>query len=156
MVETKVVRATLDHAIDLAPRMRLADRREIWASGKSGPHRALIRSMRRTRLSWCGMADGVPVCLFGVMPAACLGSVGVPWLLGSDDLPRHATAFLRGSREYVNAIRSDFDLLTNFVDSRNALSIRWLRWLGFDILPAEPYGAFRLPFHRFEMRSGHV
>ena len=39
------------------------------------------------------------------------------------------------------------------VDARNARAIRWLRWLGFRIHPAEAHGIQGLPFHRFEMRS---
>jgi hypothetical protein len=99
------------------------------------------------------MADGRVVCMFGVAPVNLLGDTGVPWLLGSDDIERHAVTFLRGSKRYIAEMSRDYRLLTNYVDARNTLSIRWLKWLRFDILAAEPYGPFGLPFHRFELRN---
>lgn len=53
-------------------------------------------------------------------------------------------------------LAAPFALLTNYVDARNAVSIRWLRWLGFEIEPAAPFGIHGLPFHRFSMRVNHV
>jgi len=150
---TNVVPATFDHAAQMAPRMRLSDRREIWASGMRTPLKVLMASLRAAP-AWCGTADGVPVCMYGIVPAAA--HVGVPWLLGTDDLPRYAVPFLRGSRLYIDRARREFQLLTNYIDARNETSIAWVRWLGFSVLPAVPFGPFGLPFHRFEMRRDHV
>ncbi|MEK9753365.1 MAG: hypothetical protein VW338_09160 [Rhodospirillaceae bacterium] len=153
MTHVQVVPATPDHVLELAPRLRLADAREIWAANKSTPHRGLLASMRRTRQPWAGLADGRCECIFGVAPLAVVSPAGSPWLLGSDEIERHATRFLRMSQRYIAAIRHDYRLLVNYVDSRNTAAIQWLNWLGFDIMAAEPYGPFGVPFHRFEMRS---
>jgi len=32
-------------------------------------------------------------------------------------------------------------------------SIAWLRWLGFEVKDAEPYGWLGMPFHRFQMET---
>jgi len=149
-----IVPATAEHAAAMAPRMREADRQEVWATSMSTPLDALERSLARSRRAHAGLADGVVVCLFGVAPVTVMGDVGMPWLLGSEELPRYAVPFLRRNRPYVAAMSRDYRVLTNYVDARNALSIRWLRWLGFAIMSTEPYGALKLPFHRFEMRQG--
>ena len=39
----------------------------------------------------------------------------------------------------------------NYVDARHTDAIRWLKWLGFTLHPATPYGPFDLPFHKFTM-----
>ena len=44
-----------------------------------------------------------------------------------------------------------YRVLTNYADARNTTAIRWLRWLGFNILPAIPFGLDGLPFHPFEL-----
>ncbi len=143
-------RATVYDAVDLAPRLRRADVEEIWAASASGPNAALLRAVDVG--GWAGTVDGEVEAIFGVSPATLLGDVGVIYLLGSDAVERHARPFLRASRRYVDAVRQDYAVLTNWVDARNDLSIRWLGWLGFAILSPAPFGPFGLPFHRFEMR----
>jgi hypothetical protein len=49
-----------------------------------------------------------------------------------------------------------FPVLENMVDSRNKKSIRWLKHLGFTFSEAKPHPYSGVPFHDFEMRSGHV
>lgn len=155
-VRVEVERATAAHAADLAARMRAADREEVRASGDHTPLEALQMSLERTAYPVAGLFNGRVECIFGVSNLWVLGSIGVPWLLGSETLPLYARPFLRESRRYVDAMRDRFRLLTNHVDARNEMSIRWLKWLGFAIMSPEPFGPFGLPFHRFEWRAGNV
>lgn len=142
--------ATVEDALDLAPRLRQADRDEVWASGRKTPERALLVSLGMSSHAWTGLVDGKVVCMWGCGPASMLDRVGVPWMLGSDDLLKHQKAFLRRNREYVDAMLLCYTRLVNWVDARNTVSIRWLRWLGFEIGDAAPHGALKMPFHRFE------
>lgn len=149
-----IVPATEAHAVELAPAMRKEDADEIWASSRRRPLDALLYSLEVSRdTTQAGLADGRCVCLWGVAPASLLTDVGRPWLLASKEFERHASRFLRRNREYINEIRRQYPVLENWVDHRNVKSIRWLRWLGFDILPAEPIGPDAVPFHRFVMVS---
>lgn len=150
------VPATEDHAANLAVHMRAADRQEIWASSMATPFEALADAMRVTREPWAVVDDDECLCMFGVTPVGLVGGVGVPWLLASDGLLPHARELVRSSRRYIEAKREEFGVLVNHVDARNTESIKWLRWLGFEIHPAQPFGPFGLPFHKFEMRSGNV
>jgi hypothetical protein len=43
--------------------------------------------------------------------------------------------------------------LENVVDARNTKSIRWLRRMGFEVLPAAPLGVEGRPFHLFVMEN---
>lgn len=147
----EIVPATLDHVTELALTMRPADVAEVWASNRRRPSEALQGSMAGTRDPKTGLINGRVGCMFGVAEATFLSTDGVPWLLGSTELPRHAKAFLRMSRAYMQETRLSYPVLRNLVDSRNTQSIRWLRWLGFDILDAKPFGPDRILFHPFEM-----
>lgn len=151
-----VIPATVEHARALAPRMRAADAAEVWASGRLTPLEALERSLALSPLAWAGTVDGEPACVFGAASTSLLGGDGVPWLLGSDAIERHQRAFLRRNREYVRQMQAAFPTLRNMVDARNATSIRWLRWLGFTIEPAVPFGPFGLPFHPFILEAPHA
>ena len=83
-------------------------------------------------------------------------TMGVPWLLATDELESCARPFLRRSRKAVKEMMNGYSVLRNYVDARNTVAIRWLGWIGFKILPAEPFGADGLPFHPFEMRAPDV
>lgn len=145
--------ATRQDAVWFAGRLREADRREIIAS--SGQH-PIVTLMVSQALGRCYVAehDGVPVAIFGLPLVSQLPRVGVPWLLGTDDLNNVRLAFGRESREIVEGWKSEVDQMVNYVDSRNKASISWLEWLGFSVDDPEPHGPYGVPFHRFWWASG--
>lgn len=156
MTEYSVVVALEAHAMALAPRVRKADAREVWASHHYTPENALLTGLHMSQEAKAGMADDEVVCIFGVVQPTLLSTYGMPWMLASDALVYHSRAFLRRNRAYVQQISDKHALLLNFVDARNTIAIRWLEWLGFDLEEAQPYGLDQLPFHRFTMESINV
>ena len=156
MSKTKyeVVPATLAHALELGKNMRETDRQEVWAAANYTPKEAALLSLEASGyLAMTGLADGQVVCMFGVGSAAIISTTGIPWLLTTDGVERHARAFLRRNRAVVAAMRDRYPLLRNYVDERNTVAVKWLKWLGFDIMPSVPFGVEGLPFHPFEMRA---
>lgn len=145
-----MIPATEVHALELAPRLRAADMREIEAAIGIAPLKALRLSLTRSTEAWAGTVDGEVACVFGVGPLSLLGGEGCPWLLGSDLVERNAIAFARRNRAMVARWLRTYRVLRNHVDARNTQAIRWLGWLGFELKPPVPYGVSRLPFHPFE------
>jgi hypothetical protein len=85
--------------------------------------------------------DGVPA----ISTAYSAGvKVRVPWMLATDDIRAIGREFLLGSHGEVDRMRKSYALLINNVHSKNTLSMRWLKWLGFiiDPTPAGPDGQF--------------
>jgi len=146
-----VTPATIADAEALAPIMRLADCEEVWAAAGLDPLDGLRVSLASSVSAWCWRIDGQPACLFGVSAESILSGTGIPWLLSSHLLPRQQLAFLRYGRVFINTMLMLFPCLCNWVDARYLVSVKWLRWLGFTVFPAEPYGPFGMPFHRFEL-----
>lgn len=105
-------------------------------------------------VAWTGTIDDVPVCMFGAVALSLLTRSGVPWMVGSTELDRHAVALVRRSRPAVATMRDVYHSLANLVDARNIAAIRWLRWCGFTVFE-EPiiHGPDRLPFHPFVMQG---
>ncbi len=153
MTAYTVAPATMAHVEQIAPRMREADKAEIWAASHAEPYHALKTGLEQSPLCWSGLVDGAPVCMFGVAPLTLLGGTGIVWMLGTDDVQEHARAFLRRNKSFIAQMMGRFYRLENWVDARNTLSIRWLRWLGFVIEEAKPYGLERWPFHHFFMEK---
>jgi hypothetical protein len=150
-VTYQVVPATEEHAAELVANVRAADAAELWAGWRHTPAEAVAASMRVSRDTLAGIEPGGKLlCLFGVAPATALSDFASPWMIGTEELPRHARAFLRVSRAWTGLIREEYSILLNYVDERNVLAVKWLRWLGFTIREPEPFGPDGLPFHRFE------
>jgi hypothetical protein len=149
----QVVPASIDHIESMLPHIREADIVELWAANRVTPEDALLIGIGISTEAWTGLIDGKPVCIFGVAPASMLGGIGVPWMVGTADIDKHAKAFLRRCKSYVKQMLRLYNYLVNYVDSRNTRAIAWLRWLGFTIYDAAPYGFDQAPFHRFEMRT---
>lgn len=131
----------------LAPILREEDRREIDAATAERPIDALVRGVECSDPCYTviGM-DGLPVVMFGVVPDG--DARGIVWLLGSEKLVEHRICFVREGRLWLDRLHERYLVLWNYIDSRNAVHVRWVSWLGFSIVRTIPnFGAARLPFH---------
>lgn len=150
-MKVEIVPAEAEHITAIAPKVREADRQELWATACMKPIDALICSYAVSKLAWTGLVDGEPVCMFGVAPASLLTSTGRPWMIGTDLIDRYSTTFLRRCKGRVREMLRYYQSLENYVDLRNERAIRWLDWLGFEFEGPYPYGVLKLPFMRFTM-----
>ena len=141
----------MSDCMDLAPRVRHADQREIFAAQCVTPLTALVASIQASTHAYTASVDNVPHVMFGVVPMSLISGHGVPWMLSSDEVEKRPLTFLRGSIQVVNEMTSHYEALANFVDARNQHSIKWLDWLGFEIGDPVDFGVFQLPFHPFSM-----
>lgn len=147
-MEIEIVPATLDHA--RAIRLRPGDAREIAAMGLT-PIAAFEQSMSRSLWAQAYVIDGEVAALVGLAINSILGGVGAPWLLTGRPVDRHRKLFLQETRRGVARMRAEFSRLANHVHAEYGEAIRWLRWLGFGIGPAEPKGPHAAPFRRFSI-----
>lgn len=153
MVEVEIIQACEDHIPTIAVGMRDIDCREVAAASGNTPFKALEIGLENSELCWTGMIDRVPAAMFGVVN---LGYTGVPWMLGTDRLSLVSKRLLMDSKGYVKAMLGVNKLLQNYVHAENESSIRWLKWLGFEMSEPEPYGVLREMFRLFKMRAQDV
>ena len=87
-----------------------------------------------------GFYDGEILCMWGVLEESPM--LAVPWLLGSKlmDDKKIAKGFLKISKFYYDWVTNNYEYLSNFSDARNTVSHRWLKWLGFHLGAAVPFG----------------
>lgn len=135
-------------ALDLSPRLRRADAGEFLANGRC-PTAGLLRAVDLSALVRTIVApDGAPIALFGF--AEIRPDCACPWLVGSEALvTTHRSWFLRASADIVASGDHRWATFFNRVDARNVVHIRWLRWSGFLLQPAEPFGPHGMHFHPF-------
>jgi hypothetical protein len=135
----------------LVRNMREHDKMEVNAATHMGIRNAVQTSVIMSTYSKTGLVNDELVCMWGVCPISLLSGSGSPWMLGTDLITEKQRIFLRRSKPWLDDIRKDYRYLENFVDARNVMSIKWLKWLGFEMDEAEPYGIHGEPFHKFTM-----
>jgi hypothetical protein len=154
--EIEIVRASLDHVPTIAARMRQADRDEVWAASRFLPADALIFSITNSTHAFTVLIDGRPEAAFGVGILSAVTGLGAPWLLATDEILTIRRDFLRRSVVWRDAFLTICPTLRAVIDDRNAVSKRWLRWLGATFSDPFPVGREQIPFRAFELRADHV
>lgn len=147
MAVTSIIDAQAWHIKSIADRMRSADRDELAALGYA-PEVAMRVSLGGEGEAWTGMIDGVPVCMFGVNSSSALTPHrGLPWMMGTESLDRHAILFLKRCKAQVDRMQSLFPLLENWIAVSNVVAVTWLEWLGFSLHETKMVGS--MEFIRF-------
>jgi hypothetical protein len=94
-------------------------------------------------------SSGRNVALAGVAPTKVQGSAQI-WMIATDDLLKHQIEFLRYSKPFIDEISAPYSIIYNWVDARNEVHIKWLKWCGFIFIDKkERWGAAGLPFYEF-------
>lgn len=155
-MRAEAIPASREHIGIIAMGARQADRDELWASSFSTVEEVLYRGLEYSTHAWTVTYDDLPVAMAGVVPISLLGGKGLPWMVATADIEKRPKPFARLSKVYVGEMLRRYSHLLNFVDDRNTLAIRYLKWLGFDMYDPVPHGVLKMPFRMFEMRAGHV
>ena len=144
-LEFNGIRKTILEDLDyLAPRLRFEDKREILDGTGLNPYQALTASFNCSDISLTIVdTKNIPVGIFGV------SADGAIWLLATPEIKRIRFSFLRESRKVVNLLNYKYKLLWNFVDCRNELHLRWLKWCGFKFIRKVNHGVSQQPFYEF-------
>lgn len=146
-------KATVEDAINIAPRLRAEDRAEIIAATGLPPEIVLPLGMtpdRETYVAGVIERPDSPEIIFGVDPVPGEPEIGVIWMVSTPVIFDYPQRFAAVSGEMISRLHEMYPLLTNFIDERNTRHIRWLKWLGFKMLRRiEQFGPESRPFIEF-------
>ena len=142
-----VVHATPRHVRQLSPNLRTADRQEIKALTGLEPGPALTASYCVSTFAYTVLRNGWPVGVGGIVEQDHGTAEG--WLVGSDDMTSNWVEFAKGSLSFVRNVFDRYELVTNLVDVRNTVHLRWLEWFGCKFSPPIMVGKECRPFVRF-------
>ena len=137
----------LDDCSYLAKHIRKADLREITDTAGHSPLEAFVAGYNASLRPLTIMGD-VPVGMAGAVPVG--PSEGVVWMLGTEGIKADRVSFIRQSRGVLNEVCEPFDWVSNCVDKRNTLHLKWLSWLGFSFLrEVENFGINKITVYEF-------
>ena len=137
---------TLEDIKYLAPRLRQEDKQEILAGSGLTPYEALLIGFKNSVVVFTIFnTKNKPVGIFGINNYE--KDIGVIWLLATKDLAKIQIAFLKECREVIKFLNTKYKILWNFVDCRNQLHIKWLKWCGFKFIRRLNRGVLQKPFY---------
>ena len=130
----------------LAPRLRRTDKEEILAGIGATPYYALLTGYLNCDIVFTIVNyKNEPVAIFGITDVG--NNVGAIWLLATDKLKDIQFPFLRENKKVIDFLNTKYKILWNFVDCRNQLHIKWLKWCGFKFIRKTNYGVLQKPFY---------
>lgn len=133
-----VRQSVLADAIALAPNLRQADLDELSATRDNDPLFALSHPFTDPTAQTYSMVgdENEVVGMFGV------NDQGTVWMLSSDQLySQYKRQFIIEARYWIDILQGPHERIWNFVDVKNHVAIRWLRFCGFVVGPDPlPYG----------------
>ena len=143
MAEITIREATPEDICYIADHLRMADQIEIRLAQSEEPAVAVRACCLDSNWARCALVDGVPTVLYGVN-STDIPECGSPWMIGTDDIAKIGRQVLAGSREGIAEMRQAYRFLFNQVHRDNAISIKWLKWLGFQVdeTPTGPFNEF--------------
>ena len=151
MISELIRKPTKEDVDYLIKNIRDEDQIEIVAAGGVSIEEVIGSMGHLIDQSYVWEVNGEVICLFGITPDETNEDVGIAWLLSTKGFNRYAFEFAGRCKDVFNPLAREFKYIYNYIHEENKLSIKWLKWLGFDILPAEPIGNKGANFHKFEM-----
>jgi len=148
-MEKYVRLAKPNDAHELAIKVRQEDLDEIKASHNASPLQALLypfKELNHKTFSIIGTEQEGVIGMFGVVPSDDK-DYGIAWLLSSTELLNHTLQFLRECPKWVAEMGQDYKYLYNYVDVRNSVANKWLKFLGFNNIDTVNYGYEKKPFN---------
>lgn len=142
--------ATKQDLIDLAPRLREADKDEFIANTGLPAEIGLPEASLAGTLSIGVVESDVAEMVAGTYPIHGSYRAGVVWMVSSSAIEKYPQRFAPASKLVLERMHDEYDLLVNFIDERNTRHLTWLKWLGFHMVRRiDKYGPFSLPFIEF-------
>jgi len=125
--DARVAKATLAHALKLAPKLRHYDCMEVGAFLTSNEE-ALIYGLENDDQTYTALdKHGEPFAMFGV---GIEGSDPYIWLLGTQGVADNALTFAKYSKKLLPELIKPYGVVSNLVYKDYKASIKWLKWLG--------------------------
>lgn len=121
----------------VAYNLRRSDVDEIVSRTGADPYDALWYTHLASEFCTVGVdpETDVPEVMFGVVPHPNLPGVGYIWLVGTDALvTTYKKTFVQQTLKYFREVESQYDVLLNWIDSRQSVHIEWIQKLGFKFI----------------------
>jgi hypothetical protein len=149
----KLIPATPEHWDRLVADMRQEVKDEVYFSHVLRPE-AIQKNVSPMSSDIFALYDGdVLLGITGIHRISFLSDGASPWFLSTNKVKYHPKALILATKELLRKWTTEHDLLINYIPATFTDALRWVKWAGYEVYDAAPYGPFGVPFHRIEIRS---
>ena len=127
-----LVAPTEEHVEELASNMRDGDRLECLA-GYSDPRPAIWDSLALAEKAWTGVLPTGEVVFIGGV-----SSSGRVFILSTNVVTKYPLEYIRITRELLRRVAKEMGCLVGYIDCRYKATLRWAKWLGFELDTQHP------------------
>lgn len=148
--ELSFERVTDAYIAQLCLTMRTADVEEMRAAGFT-PKDGLLYARKASSIAMAVLFRGKVAAMVGAIPSPEEG-VADMWMVSSHEVTKRKRLFLKASLMTLPVFLNFYAELRATVDARYQAALRWVRWLGFEVADAAPWGPQSLPHHQIRLR----
>lgn len=131
-----------------APHLRMLEQWELHFNRKN-PAKLLADCCRRTVRPQFATIDDEPAAIWGVVDSTEDPELGLPWMFVCDSFGRDTMLSARIGRQIFADEMKRFERLEGMVWADDALAIKWLRFVRFNVDPAEAPDRNGMIYRRF-------
>lgn len=141
------IEALPEHVHEVMADLREHDRRELALMTRNPIGHSLAASIAAGN-AFSAVYQGQIIGLYGAPKTGM--SQGTPWMVATNQMFEIPHLVARYNRKIVSGWMKEFDYMFNYIDTNNEVTKNWIKWLGFRLWPARPYGPYGHPFHKFD------
>ena len=131
--------ARIGHIRIIADTMRPRDRDEVRVGWECEPEAAMAEALMQSYFARTMFYDLEPLCMYGLAPLMLMGGSARFWIFSTAAIDRHPIAFARACRQGLHDLFLYAGLMTNFVDLNDAPAVKWMQWMGGEIIPVHKF-----------------
>jgi hypothetical protein len=112
------------------------------------PAKEIADMLGRSSRAFVGLIDDKVACLWGIHAKTLLADAAYLWMITTPAVEEHPFVFVRHSQRMAQAILAEYSTIEGHVLVDNAISAKWLKWLGAELEESSIEGTLEFKLRR--------
>jgi len=137
---------TAEHIQEVIANLREHDKPTFAHTGN--PVGTLRDIVRRSSESYVGLLDGKLLCMWGITARTILQDTVYMWMVSTPLAEKHSLVFARRAIKVIKEVLEEYGEVEGNVVAWNDIAIKWVTWLGAELIETGEVGVFKFRLGR--------